>query len=379
MVLFVAFLLVVVCLSAYQHLFVRPGQIRDYRQEWQDVADRLGLTAALPDKFLHWSLRGAVSGNRLEVVHQDGGDGTDYALLEMWYPPRLEGLACFRWSTVKNFIGSLCERQLAASRIPLGIPDLDRNYRVQSTAPTLLQALFRDAAVVSGFGLIRGRKAERITWGASTIRRRILVHYIPSVSWDDLEECIRETAAIIDLLADALDRFSDTLASRTQLTIVPEVARNLPRFEGTRDGVHIDLRQPATGDGLQLTATPATPVEPTLTIVAQQADNASLTGARVPMLDPILDAHVHVSTKQPEATRALLTQDQTREDILALMMAHPNARVHHGTVTLLVPTVDPDTVAAALDDVAALAASLSTPRAGEVSRAGAAAVAKVVR
>ena len=160
---------------------------------------------------------------------------------------------------------------------------------------------------------------------------------------------------------------------------MPEVARNLPRFEGTRDGVHIDLRQPATGDGLQLAATLSTPVDSTLTIVAQQADDASLTGDRVPMLDPILDAHVYVSTKQPEAARALLTRDQTREDILALMMPYPNARVHNGTITLLVPTVDPDTVAAALDDVVALAASLSTPRAGEVSRAGAAAVAKTTR
>ena len=86
------------------------------------------------------------------------------------------------------------------------------------------------------------------------------------------------------------------------------------------------------------------------------------------MRDPILDAHVHVSTEQPEATRALLTQDQTREDLLALMMAHPNAQLKDGTVSLLVPTVDPDTVAAALDDVVALAASLSADRSAPRSR-----------
>ena len=341
--------------------------IEAHREVWSDVAAKLGLTAKLSGSYRDWRLRGMVSGHRLEVSYVEIEHGDSPMCLEVWYPPKLLGLACLEPSMLEAV------KERLSPDVQLGIPDLDRNFRIRSAAPTLLQALFVDASVVSGFRTTAGQLGE------SSVKRLFELRVKDSKNNNNLEEIIVESISLINLLADALDRFSDTLASRTQLVIVPEVARNLPRFEGTRDGVHIDLRQPDTGDGLQLTATPASSVEPTLTIVAKQADDASLTGDRVPMLDPILDAHVHVSTEQPEATRALLTRDQTREDILALMMAHPNARVHHGTVTLLVPTVDPDTVAAALDDVVALAASLSTPRAGEVSRAGAAAVAKTTR
>ena len=351
-------------------LFVyHPRLLHKCRASWQLTADKLGLSANISGPLKSWTMQGVVSGYEVDLRAEKHDQML--AVVKVSFPPRLLDLLQIQLSAL-DFIKSKL-----VSDIQVGIPSFDRWFRVCSTAPSLVQALFTDERVCEWASEHDGLPQSNACCIPGGVQRHL--QPLREDDRDHLEERIVECIALIELFTDALDRFSDALASRTQLAIVPEVARNLPRFEGTRDGVHIDLRQPATGDGLQLTATPATPVEPTLTIVAQQADNASLTGARVPMLDPILDAHVHVSTKQPEATRALLTQDQTREDILALMMAHPNARVHHGTVTLHVPTVDPDTVAAALDDVVALAASLSTPRAGEVSRAGAAAVAKVVR
>lgn len=357
------------CATMYVRFIAWPALLEDHRQSWQTTADTLGLTTDVSGPPEHWTMQGVVSGLEVHLRNEDVEDGV-FTEFEVWYPLPLVGLLQIQMSSLEVFQNGL------NPDIQVGIPDFDLRFRVQSTAPTLLQALFSDDRVHDwACGYSDSPHDQRLESRGIYRTLRTFQKRSP----DTLEDTIHECVSLANLFTDALDRFCDRLTSRTGLSKVSGIARNLPPFAGTRDGVHIDLRQPATGDGLQLTATPATPVEPTLTIVAQQADNASLTGARVPMLDPILDAHVHVSTKQPDATRALLTRDQTREDILALMMAHPNARVHNGTVTLLVPTVDPDTVAAALDDVVALAASLSTPRAGEVSRAGATAVAKAVR
>jgi len=362
---------IVVLLGAklYGRFIAWPALLADHRRSWQATADKLGLTTEVTGPPQHWTMQGAVSGREVQLRNEALKEGvlTEFAV---WYPLPLVGLVQIQMASFEAFRNGL------NPDIQVGIPDFDHRFRVQSTAPTLLQALFTDDRVRDwACGVSESPHNQRFESRGIYRSLRTFETSAP----DPLEETIHECVALANLFTGALDRFCDKLSRRTGLSRVSGIARNLPPLAGTRDGVHIDLRQPATGAGLQLTATPATPVDSTLTVVSQQADDASWTGDRVPMLDPILDAHVHVSTEQPEAICALLTQDQTREDMLALMMAHPNARVHNGTVTLLVPTVDPDTVAAALDDVVALAASLSTPRAGEVSRAVADAVTNTMR
>lgn len=353
----------------YDHFFKWPVWLKEYRQVWQETADKLGLTAELSGSWGEWGLRGVVSGHPLRVFQKCASEYGIFTRLELGFPPRLHGLLQFEWSAFETM------KEMLAPDVQLGIPELDLNFRIHSTAPTLLQALFTDALVSSEFlkwaepnaSIFEPHKFVRL--GISRIVRQPNVRPRQHTDrYENLEDTIHETIAIVDLFCDALDRFAETLASRTGLTRGAEVVRHLPRFEGTRDGVQIGMCEASEGDGLLLTATLSTPVDPTLTIVAKNAETAPATTDRVPMRDPILDAHVHVSTEHPEATRALLTQDQTREDLLALMMAHPNAQLKDGTVSLLVPTVDPDTVAAALDDVVALAVSLSADRSARMAR-----------
>lgn len=345
-------------LLAYQRVVAQPRRVQDRRRGWQDVAHALGLKATTAGPPLRWTMHGAVSGHTVGLWHEPDEDG-HHPVLEVGYPRPLEGLLQIQQSGFEPLAN------LLRPDIQVGIPDFDHRFRIHSTAPTLLQALFTDEAVHDWACSHEGRPDLTPCLGPCGVERELGTLGRPEA----LEATIHECIALVQLFTGALDRFTVTLAGRTGLTILPEVLRHLPRLEGARGGVHVDLRQPAEGDGLQLTATVSAPVDPALTIVALQAGSASETGDRVPTLDPILDAHVRVSTVQPEATRSLLTRARTREDLLALMMAHPSARVVGGTVTLLVPTVDPGTVAAALDDVVALAASLSAGRADRVSQA----------
>ncbi|HCH64203.1 MAG TPA: hypothetical protein DFR83_15475, partial [Deltaproteobacteria bacterium] len=170
-----------------------------------------------------------------------------------------------------------------------------------------------------------------------------------------LAPLLDDTLAIFIQLSAALDRYSETLASRSGLRIVPRYVRNLPRFTGVREGARIKLRQARQGDGMRLQITIPDPVDDGLVLRSKQ----QASGAEVPMLDPILDGHVAVETAQPEAVRTHLGCDQVREDVLALVMGYPDAQVSEGTITVTIPSCEPAKVLTAIDDALALARSLS--------------------
>ena len=354
-------------LPIYWKYVVRPGRDKKLRLQWQAVSDKLDLTADLSGPSETWTMRGVLADCKVLIKNHDDGEGV-VTLIEVQYPQRLAGLLqSIQPLSQPSLLKVL--KTIVAPDVQVGVPSFDAQHRIYSTAPTLLQALFTDAGVsewARAYSPMSQYNVPRLTkTGIQALRS-----YVRTDTHDHLEETLQESISLITLFTDALDRFADTLAARTGLTIVAEIPRNLPRFEGVRQGVAIDLRQPADGDGLQLTATIPTPVTAALTIVAKEADQAPASVDGVPMLDPILDAHVTVSTEEVEAARALLRQDQTREDLMALMMTHPNARVMNGVVSLHVPTVDPDTVAAALDDMVSLASSLSADRQEQPSAAG---------
>ena len=113
---------------------------------------------------------------------------------------------------------------------------------------------------------------------------------------------------------DALDRFTETLASRTGLTRGAEVVRHLPRFEGTRDGLQIGMCEASEGDGLLLTVTsphPSTRRSPSLQKRRNRARDHR----------PGVHARPHPRCPRACIDRAArggsraLTQDQTREDL----------------------------------------------------------------
>ena len=127
-----AFLIIfgLVCAKAmHYHHFTWPVLIKEHRQVWQETADKLGLTAELSGSRGEWGLQGAVSGHPLRVFQKRDSEGGVHTILELGFPPRLHGLIQFKRSAFETL------KEMVAPDVQLGIPDLDLNFRIHSTAP----------------------------------------------------------------------------------------------------------------------------------------------------------------------------------------------------------------------------------------------------
>jgi len=312
------------------------------RPYWESFAREHGLDACLPDAIGRVRLRGSLHNIPICVSVEEHEEASGwFTVLRAKCPDRLRGL-------IHASFDPLGEPLLNRLRpdVQLGIPVLDTRWRINSDAPSLLQALFADPE-------LRTWAMEGPELGLLHTELHREARGVLSV---ELATFVQDGLQLFRHMGAALARFEAHLSEQTGLAPAAEGTRNLRPLTGTRHGIAIDLQQPEHDDGLLLQVHIPEPVLPGLRLQPRDVLEADLA---TPTHDPILDSQVMAQTRHPEAMRALLCQDPLREHLLALMGSQPSTRVDGATIAVTLPTVDLEGVVAAIEDAVALARGLS--------------------
>ena len=317
-------------------------QLSSSQPHWAAFAREHGLDARLPDAIRRFRLQGSLHHISISVCVEESEEASGWiTVLRAECPKRLQGLIHARFDP----LGEPLLNRLHPD-VQLGIPTLDTRWRIDSHAPSLLQALFADAA-------LRAWAMEGPELGLSHTELRKEARGVLSV---ELAAFVHDGLQLFRHMRAALDRFEAHLAGQTGLAPAADAPRNLRPLSGTREGVAIALQQPQRDDGLVLRVHIPEPVLPDLRLQPRDVLDADF---GTPTHDPILDSQVMAQSQHPEAMRALLCQDPLREHLLALMGSQPSTRVNGATIAVTLPTIELEGIVAAIDDAVALARCLS--------------------